>query len=262
MLHMSKSRSFPVLAGALIAAASLVVAMQARAANIITFADSPGTCGGAVLCSSTTGPLPPGTQGYLNNGTGVAFDLSTINSWFQITPSGTSHLPNQPAEPDGGAGGFLVVNDTGHAITSFSLLLNTTFTSSTPSVGACTGAQAGKICDNFTIHGGSMYPFNTELSGPDWDSCTQGTTVGMTCQDGPGGSAANFAPNQVLYSWTAASGVSIPAGADFDISFSSWNADTFAPAPLIGHGLFVLLSVSGVLFGGRFFENRRKKHAA
>jgi len=32
------------------------------------------------------------------------------------------------------------------------------------------------------------------------------------------------------------------------------------PAPVIGHGLFVLLAVGGVLFGGRLFESMKKGH--
>jgi hypothetical protein len=260
---MLKSKSLPILAGAAVAAAFLVAAMmQVQAANIIAFGDNPGSCGGSVICSSTTGPLPAGTQGYLINGSGVAFDLSTINSWFQIDPSGTSHLPNQPAEPNGGAGQFLVVNDTGSPVTSFSLTLNTTFTSGTPSVTTCgPGPQAGNICDNFTAQGGSGYHFNTELSGPDWNDCTQGTTVGMSCTGDSGGVAADFAPSSVTYTWTTTPGVSIPVGADFEIRFASWNADAFAPAPLIGHGLFVLLAVGGVLFGGKFLESLKKRRS-
>jgi len=95
---------------------------QARAANIITF-DSNGNgtanaCGGAVICSTN------GTTGYLINGAGEAFDLSTINSWFQIDPNGVNQIPSQPeAEPDSGAGGFLVYNDTGATVTTFSITL-------------------------------------------------------------------------------------------------------------------------------------------
>lgn len=197
--------------------------------NIITFADAAQKCGGAVMCSSSTGVLPSGTQGYLNDGTGVAFHLSTITQWFQIDPDGVSHLANQPAEPDGGAGGFLVLNDTGAPVTTFSLTLTDTFTSGTASVGPCkAGPQSGKDCDNFQIHGGSAYPFNVELSGADINDCTQGTAVGPTCVGQPGGAAADFAPNQVTYTWTPTTGVSIPAGGMFDITFASWNNDVFA----------------------------------
>ena len=95
---------------------------SARAANIITFADNANSCGGAVMCSTN------GTTGYLINGTGQAFDLSTLSQWFQIDPGGANQLASQTeAEPDSGAGGFLVVNDTGAAITSYSITLVDTF---------------------------------------------------------------------------------------------------------------------------------------
>src|ERR1700731_176418 len=98
------------VSGAVALAFGTVIALpipQAQAANIITFGDNANTCGGSVMCSTN------GTAGYLNNGTGQAFDLSTIKSWFQIDPNGINLLLTQAmAEPDGGAGGFRVVNDT------------------------------------------------------------------------------------------------------------------------------------------------------
>ena len=201
---------------------------QARAANIITFGVNAGSCGGSVMCSTN------GTTGYLIDGTGKAFNLSTISQWFQIDPNNSSsntsenYLPGSQSagEPDAGAGGFLVVNDTGAAITSFSLTLTDTFTSSTQSVGACKspGPQAGKVCDNFSAQGQNSW--NTELSGADWSDCTSGNTVGSTCQGGPGGVAADFAPNMITYSW---SGGSIAAGAKFDITFASWQQNMTSP---------------------------------
>jgi hypothetical protein len=210
------------------------------AQNIITFGANPNTCGGAVICSTN------GTTGYLINGTGEAFDLSTINSWFQIDTNGVNQLTSTQteAEPDMGAGGFRVVNNTGSAVTSFSLTLTDTFTSSTSSVTNC-GGSSGPMCDKFTAHGGSgTYSVNTELSGVDWFSCTQGTTVGMTCTGGSGGVAAKFTSGTVTYSWVVTGG-GIPAGAVFDISFSSWNNNglTVIPEPnsalLFGTGLLV-----------------------
>ncbi|HEX3430218.1 MAG TPA: YncE family protein [Rhizomicrobium sp.] len=208
---------------AAIGAAISLGALQANAANTITFGSNNNSCGGAVMCSTD------GTHGYTNDGTGKAFNLSTISQWFQIDVNGTSALSGQPAEPDKGAGGFLVVNDTGSAVSSFSLTVTDDFTVGGPSVHKCSGAQAGNICDNFTAHGGiGSYKFNTELSGTDWDRCTQGTTNGQTCTGGPGGVAADFAPNSVTYSWTGQNGSTIPAGSYFVISFSGWNNDGWA----------------------------------
>lgn len=137
-------------------------------------------------------------------------------------------------------------------MTSFSLTLFDNFTLSTPSV-TCSGSPS--VCvDNFQAHGGSGYAFNTELSGPNWVSCTQGTTVGMTCMGNAGGVAANFnnnSPQEVTYTWTTTPGVSIAAGADFDITFSSFNNDvwTSVPGPTAGAGLPGLALTGIGLFG-------------
>jgi hypothetical protein len=187
---------------------------QASAANIITFGDNANSCGGSVMCSTN------GTTGYLNNGTGQAFDLSTINQWFQIdtnTPA-TSYLAGQSAEPDGGAGGFLVINNTGATITTFSITIADTFTSSTSSVNYCSGSS-GPLCDNFQANKGSLTGTSESLSGPDFYSCTNGTLSGGNCTSTAGQAAANFTPGEVTYTW---SGLDITANETFDIDFASW----------------------------------------
>jgi hypothetical protein len=151
-----------------------------------------------------------------------------------------------------GAGDFLVVNDTGHVVTNFSLTLISNFNASTPSAGPCHGAQTGHECVNFTIHGGAANYFATViLQGPTWDSCTQGTTVGSTCVGAPGGAAGNFAQNTVTYTWQAGTDAGVPVGAKFDLNFASWDNDVQSvstPEPsslflllpaLVGFGLFV-----------------------
>jgi hypothetical protein len=172
----SIKRASSILVGISATAVLAVASMpQARAANIITFPSGDNSCGGAVMCSTTGGPLPVGTQGYVLSGN-IPFNLSTINQWFQINPDGvTSLLPNQPAEPLKDSGNFFVINDTGVTITSFSLTIRDTFTSSTPSVTFCTGSS-GPLCDNFQANKGPGEPGTaTEaLSGPDFFSCTNG----------------------------------------------------------------------------------------
>jgi hypothetical protein len=176
-------------------AAILALTAPARAANIITFDDNPNACGGAVMCSSSAGPLLVGTQGYLQSGS-TPFNLSTITQWFQIDPNGVSHLPNQPAEPDGGAGGFLVKNDTGSIVTSFSLTVTDTFTSTTPSVTHCSGSS-GPLCDNFQAQKGTPSGTSEGLSGPDFFSCTNGSAMdGLPCSSNASQAAANFEPKR------------------------------------------------------------------
>jgi hypothetical protein len=188
-----------------------------RAANIISFDDNATACGGAVLCSTN------GTTGY--NGT-LPFNITTINAWFQVD-SPTSNIAGQPAQP-ANAGDFLVINNTGALLTGLTLTITDTFTSSTPSVHACTGLQAPNICDNFQANKGAAgtgTSFET-LSGVDFDSCTNGTLIaGPACTSTAGQAAADFAPNMVTYTF---GGYAIPAGGTFLIDFASWNNAAFA----------------------------------
>lgn len=196
--------------------------------NIITIADNPTGCGGSVICSTN------GTSGYVGAG-GQAFDLSSINSWFQI---GTAAQPMT-------AGQFLVTNDTGAVVTTLSLTLTTAFNALTPSVVPCTGLELGQLCDNFQAHpGATNYFTNTGFSGPNIDSCAGSACTGSV----KGGTSANFAPGSVTYNWFAGTGTGIPIGATFDITFASWNTavSTNVPEPsslgLLAAGLFGLLS--------------------
>ena len=207
----------------------LLSASAANAANIITFDNNPTACGGSTLCSTNAGPLPVGTQGYVTTGS-TPFNLSTLPLWFQIDPDGLSHLANQPAEPLGGAGSFLVKNDTGAVVTTYSITLGDTFGAGTPSVTFCSGSS-GPLCDNFQAGKGAAAPAGASeaLSGANFFSCTNGSAMGgFPCASTGGQAAANFTPNHVTYTW---SGLYIAPNATFDITFASWNNDAYAGAP-------------------------------
>jgi hypothetical protein len=221
----------------LCAAAILVSAWaatpQAQAANIITFGDgglsstfNVSECSGSQICSTGNG-----TTGYDNSkaAADTPFNLSTINYWFQIDSDGVNHLATQTqAEPDGGAGGFLVVNDTGSAVTSWSITLTDTFTSSTPSVNHCSGSS-GPYCDQFQANEPNGTYRGTSpaesLSGADIFSCSTATLSGDLCDSSGSNAVAEFEPDMITYSW---SGLDIGAGDDFLITFASWNNASYA----------------------------------
>jgi hypothetical protein len=218
---MKDNRSISVFAAVILGA--WVAAPQAQSADIITFGNGPNTCGGAVICSTN------GTTGYLNNGTGAAFDLSTLDSWFQIDTDGMNRLATQTeAEPDMGAGGFLVVNNTGSAVTGWSITLTDTFTSSTASVGPCDSSYCDVFQDN-EPNGTYRGTNPTEsLSGPDIYSCSTATLMGDVCNSSGANASAEFEPGSVTYSWA---GLNIGAGDDFLITFASWNNSAYTTPP-------------------------------
>jgi hypothetical protein len=233
-----------VVAALGIAAAIALSTPLARAANIITFDDNANGCGGAVMCSTN------GTTGYLNNGAGQAFDLSTIGSWFQIDADGLNHLATQTtAEPDGGASGFLVVNDTGGTVKSFSLILTDTFTSATPSVTFCSGSS-GPLCDVFQANKGAAAPSGASetLSGVNFFSCTSPSGANPCTTSTAGNVAAKFEPGSVIFTW---GGLNIANGQTFDISFASWNNSAFVSSvPEPSTWGLMILGFAGLGFAG------------
>jgi hypothetical protein len=105
------------------------------------------------------------------------------------------------------------------------------------------GAERFQVYAGTSIIGLGLHPFDGVLSstnctaGPDGDECLiTGLPSGTTVVG-----VVDLASN--------------PAGAASDVLLT---AVSLVPAPPIGHGLFVLLAIGGVLFGGKLLESFKK----
>ncbi|MBV9694336.1 MAG: hypothetical protein JO261_11615, partial [Alphaproteobacteria bacterium] len=219
------------------AAAAAFVSFSAHASNVIVFGQNRDNCGHGVLCSVD------GTHGYLDNGRGRPFNASAIARWFQVDIDGKTHLKGQQGEPLRGSGAFLVLNDTGRPISLFALALADDFRGAPGDV--CRGAQSGKPCNGFSAQSGTgSYRYKSQLSGADWDRCTQGKAKRRLCIGNPS-TAAEFAAGRITYSWRAGSGGAIPKGAVFTIAFADWNSNAWS-APTAPPSIIMVSSNNGV----------------
>jgi hypothetical protein len=104
---------------------------------------------------------------------------------------------------------------------------------------------------------------------------TPGTTESFSVMHDDGvslfadGTALNLLPGQSAPTTAETSQtVNLTGSTVYDLFYTSANGtpETLitntvpVPAPLIGHGLLVLLAVGGVLFGGKFLEGLKKRH--
>jgi hypothetical protein len=227
-----------LIVAACVAATSTLVAAPATAANILTFADNATSCGGSTICSTN------GTTGYTLLSSGQAFDLSTVQQWFQIDTDGLNHLATQSmAEPKGGAGAFLVLNDTGALLNTFAITLTGTISSSTPSAVACGG---GNYCVNYQIADGAAHLFNTlTISGP-------------ACVTNCGTNSANATSGLLTYTWSNTDKTKgLAAGATANLTFASWDHTVYSPAVPEPSTWAMMLMGFGAIGASMRFRRRR-----
>jgi len=238
--------------GVLAVSVTLVAASASFSQNTISFGEVPASaqCGGLqVLCTSSNG-----VTGYSGN---TPFDLSKIDQWFQV--DGKTPLPGQPKAQISANGFFLVTNDTGAVVTSFTLTITDNFSAGV----GCSGLKDPLKCQSFVIDNGILHSGNyfgtVTLAGPDWVRCSVGaTTVVKTCSDQSAAAQSSttgavFSPGTMTYTWSAGSDAGVPAKATFLIGFAGWlhegDPDPVpepAPALLLGIGLISVIGFAVV----------------
>jgi hypothetical protein len=219
---MLKSRSLPILAGAALAAAIGFAIPQAQADLIFDLTSD--------HCSGGCGTPPFGTVDLMQNGVNdVKVTVSLLD-------------------------GNKFVNTGSADALDFNINGNPTITETGFSTGFGAGQTTGGL--GFTIHADGTGNFEYSAL------CT-------SC--GSGGSNPN--PGPLVFDVgaagiTPASFITNTTGNFFAVDILSGttgntgpvDASVAVPAPLIGHGLLVLLAVGGVLFGGKLLESLKKHH--
>jgi hypothetical protein len=230
-----KFKSLPILAGAAVVAALVAATPQARADVVDPI---------VAIANATSTNVTTGIGGITYP---AQLSLMAIENGSEPLTFGSPASGGCGSAPCS-SGNYLVTND-----------FSTTQTSITFSwTGTIAENQFINIQENgaFTSAIGTLSPNNLLCT-----TCGGQSTSAQFFTPVPGGSGSTQGPVFTeTYTWT---GVSIAPGAEFDITFASFaNGDTTVPvpAPLIGHGLFVLLAVGGVLFGGKLLESFKNRH--
>jgi hypothetical protein len=236
---MLKSISLPILAGA--AAAGLFVA-------------------GPLMVGPAQADLFNFTSCELSGGCGTATQFGTVD----LTQSGTSvHFDvvlnpgNLFVETGAGAGEMFLFNDAlaNSTITGISATLNGSTVTIPRGLTGLTNISPPVMADG-TGHWSASVECTTVsscngASGPDVNDLHFDVTNATLAQLETTNDAGNFFVADILCGQTGCTGLT-----------GDVNVNTPAvPAPLIGHGLLVMLAVGGVLFGGKLVENLKKRQS-
>jgi hypothetical protein len=263
---MSRSKFLPILVGAAVLTIAGVAALPAHANLILVEATPAGVVPAPSVAASFT---DLGSQGFGTAPRMLTLQTNTVETG-SVTPV---DVPNGDAVP--GA--------------------NKSTTPTLATLGWTNGSQVGIGFNSdqagqtgitmqsltLTIFNGTtaLGSFSLGTTGPSAAPITF-TAADLALQQGNGNAVFDFgltpaeqAQFNTIAAMTGSSGffaglssqLGCPAGAPTSCLPSNDGPDTYigftqVPAPFIGHGLLVLLAVSGVLFGGKLLENLKKRH--
>jgi hypothetical protein len=178
-----------------------------------------------LITNPPTNPLPP-ASGNLNAGTNNPLNVTSFLTSFTLTPPG---------------GVLELTNNTGGELVKLDFTLTGT-------------------ADSADENGVLTCAVNQATSGA---TCTVSANA-RTSSIGSGGTVGTLnMPGAPPWTWDF-TGANIPAGANFDLQFGSFNTHdhlSTVPAPVIGRGFPVLLAVGGILFGAKLLERSKKRRS-
>jgi len=228
---MHKFKSLPILSGAAaLAVAGLLAAAPAQATVFnITSDDCSSSCLGGVTPGGTVTVTQDGT-----NKVKIDVELNTsVLAGFASTGAGNNDLIAFQLNP-----------------TSFP---SVTETGLTPVFSATNRSANSQHYD-----GTGDFNYGLACSVVSTSSCN-GANVGIGTSLIFDVGATGITPDSFLAS-TGMQGGELFALDVIGTNGKTGLVDVSVPAPVIGHGLLVLLAVGGVLFGGKLLENRKKLH--
>jgi hypothetical protein len=228
-----------------------------------------------------------GLAGTIGTANAVPINSTTVQFWNGSNGGGNSTDARVQALPSAAASvGGIVVGPSAFAnAINYNLPSGGTntiagfFAADTPAAGLPAGCASGATCGDRVL---STAPFNTTtlfefvftaaFSGPLTVNHDDGVSLFLAGNEGVCNKTS--CPNDLfplsasIPQTTNSNTATLTAGATYDLWYSANNGlpevlqTNLVPAPLIGHGLLVLLAVGGVLSGGKLFENHKKQAAA
>jgi hypothetical protein len=228
---MLKSKSFPILAGAAAVGLSLFVVAPANA-FVFTSDDCTGHC----------------LTGQANGGTVTVTQVATNELGFTISLANGNQFINAGFDASFG------FNLSGISSITYSNISPAGFT--IPNSPSDSIQNAGSLhMDGTGFFSFGLEGFGSGGSAPDGSSLSFDiTATGLTLANLTGNAAGELFAADII-SGTTPAGCTLAAG-----NCNTGGIDVPVPAPLVGHGLLVLLAIGGVLSGSKLLERHKKDH--